>query len=71
MCALDPPDGEIRSEVMRRLYDDEHVLALACGPASVRFRPALTVTDELLDQALAALDRVLSAVSSGVTTQES
>jgi L-lysine 6-transaminase len=63
MCALDLPDGDTRGEVLRRLYDDEHVLALGCGPASVRFRPALTVTDELLDQALAALDRVLTAVT--------
>jgi L-lysine 6-transaminase len=62
MCALDLPDGDLRAEVLRRLYDDEHVLALGCGPRSVRFRPALNVTDDELDQALAALDRVLSAL---------
>ena len=67
MCAVDLPDGDTRAEVIRRLYDDEHVLALACGRSSVRFRPALTVTDELLDEALAAFDRVLSAL----TPQES
>ena len=63
MCALDLPDGDTRGQVLRRLYDDEHVLALACGPVSVRFRPALTVTDELVDTALAALGRVLAALA--------
>ncbi|HET8616449.1 MAG TPA: L-lysine 6-transaminase [Actinomycetales bacterium] len=62
MCALDLPDGEARADVIRRLYDDEHVLALGCGARSVRFRPALNVTDDELDQAVAALDRVLSAL---------
>jgi L-lysine 6-transaminase len=63
MCAVDLPDGDTRGEVLRRLYDDEHVLALACGPTSVRFRPALTITDDLVDEALAAFDRVLTAVT--------
>lgn len=62
MCAFDLPDSHTRGEVLRRLYQDEHVLALGCGPSSVRVRPALTVTDDLLDQALAALGRALSAL---------
>jgi L-lysine 6-transaminase len=62
MCAMDLPDGDVRAQVVRQLYDDEKVLALACGPRSVRFRPALNVTDDVLDQALAAFDRVLSAL---------
>jgi L-lysine 6-transaminase len=62
MCALDLPDGGTRADVIRRLYDDEHVLALGCGSRSVRFRPALTVTDDELDQAVAAFDRVLTSL---------
>jgi L-lysine 6-transaminase len=38
------------------------VLALGCGPSSVRFRPALTVTADELASAVAAFDRVLSAI---------
>jgi L-lysine 6-transaminase len=63
MCAFDLPDRERRDEVLRRLYDDEHVLALPCGPRSIRFRPALSVTADELDAAIVAFDRVLSAVA--------
>jgi L-lysine 6-transaminase len=62
MCAVDLPDADLRAELVRRLYEDEKVLALACGTSSVRFRPALNVTDDILDQALAAFDRALSAL---------
>jgi L-lysine 6-transaminase len=62
MCALDLPDAATRDEVVRRLYDDEKVLALGCGPSSVRFRPALSVTADELASAVAAFDRVLSAL---------
>jgi L-lysine 6-transaminase len=63
MCALDLPDTERRDEVLRRLYNDEHVIALGCGPRSIRFRPALSITQDELDQAISAFDRVLSAVA--------
>ena len=62
MCALDLPDTRCRDEVLRRLYDDEHVVVLPCGARSVRFRPALSITAAELDLAVAAFDRVLSAV---------
>jgi L-lysine 6-transaminase len=39
------------------------VLLLGSGPDSVRFRPALTITVEHLDEALASLDRVLRSVA--------
>jgi L-lysine 6-transaminase len=63
MCALDLPDTAQRDEVLRCLYDDERVLALGCGERSVRFRPALSVTPQELGQAVAALDRVLTAIA--------
>ena len=43
MCAVTLPDAAPRDEVVRRLREDERVLALGCGAASLRFRPALTV----------------------------
>ena len=63
MCALDLPDPEHRDEVIRRLYDDEHVLALGCGSRSIRFRPALSVSADELAGAVTALDRVLTAIA--------
>jgi L-lysine 6-transaminase len=62
MCAFTLPSAQLRDDVIRRLRVDEHVLVLGSGPASIRFRPALTVTSDELDRALAAIDRVLASV---------
>ncbi|MEU5842866.1 L-lysine 6-transaminase [Rhodococcus sp. NPDC047139] len=58
MCAVTLANAEIRDQVLRRLYTDEHVLAIGTGPRGVRFRPPLTVTHDELDEALDAFDRV-------------
>jgi L-lysine 6-transaminase len=62
MCALTVADPALRDEVVTRLREDERVILLGCGASSLRFRPALTVSVEELDRAVAALDRVLSAL---------
>src|SRR5690606_35470889 len=62
MVALDLPDGQTRADVLRRLRDDEHVLALPSGERAIRFRPALSVTDDELALAAAALGRVLDTI---------
>ena len=62
MCAFTLPTAQLRDEVIRRLRVDEHVLVLGSGPTSIRFRPALTVTSDELDRALAAIGRVLASV---------
>ena len=62
MCAYDLPDARTRGEVIRRMYDDEQVIALGCGERSIRVRPSLAVTAEELGQAVDAMDRVLTAV---------
>ncbi len=59
MCAFSLPDRTARDGVLRRLREQERVLLLGCGTRSVRFRPALTVTDDELAAGVAALDRVL------------
>ena len=38
-------------------------MVLGCGAASLRLRPALTVSAEEIDAGLAALDRVLTALA--------
>jgi L-lysine 6-transaminase len=67
MCAFDLPDTASRDRLIRRLYDDEQLLVLGCGPRSIRFRPALSISHEELGHAMAAFDRALSALA---TAQE-
>ncbi len=62
MCAFTLPEPGLRDELLRRMREDEHVLILGCGTASVRFRPPLTVSADELARGLAALDRVLSTL---------
>jgi L-lysine 6-transaminase len=68
MCALDFPDGATRDQVISGLRN-ERVIALGCGGRSVRFRPALCVSEEEIRFGLAALDRVLTGLAT--TTDES
>ncbi|GGI04777.1 hypothetical protein GCM10011354_10790 [Egicoccus halophilus] len=62
MCALDLPDTATRDAVTARLFRDEHVFLLGCGSRTLRFRPTLTVTEDDLEQAVGALDRVLTSL---------
>ncbi|MFA9428675.1 L-lysine 6-transaminase [Egicoccus sp. AB-alg2] len=63
MCALDLPDADLRDAVTARMFTDEQVFLLGCGTNSVRFRPTLTVTEEDLEEGVAALDRVLTSLT--------
>ena len=54
MCAFSLPSGAERDELIRRLWD-RRVIMLASGPDSVRFRPALTVSRDEIDDAVAAV----------------
>jgi L-lysine 6-transaminase len=62
MCAFSLPDTETRDRVVADMREDEHVLMLGCGRRSLRFRPALTVSDTELDAVVASLDRVLGKI---------
>ncbi len=64
MTALDLPDGASRDRLLGLLREREHVLTLACGEASIRFRPALSVSEEELQHGLDALDRCLDTMES-------
>ena len=63
MCAFSLPDTSLRDAVLAAVRDDERVLLLGCGSRSVRFRPALTVSVEELSAGVAALDRVLTRLT--------
>ena len=60
MCAFDLPSKEVRNAVVKRAFADGAIL-LGCGERSVRFRPALTVTDADLDAGLAILEGAIEA----------
>jgi L-lysine 6-transaminase len=62
MCAIDLPDDEVRDEVIKRLRE-ERVIALGCGHRSIRFRPALSVTEDEIRIGLAALDRAITGLT--------
>jgi L-lysine 6-transaminase len=59
MCAFSMPDAAQRDDLIRRLWD-RHVIMLASGADSVRFRPALTVSRKELDLAIDAVRAVLT-----------
>jgi L-lysine 6-transaminase len=62
MVAVDLPDPGARDVTLRRLHD-QHVLILGCGERSIRFRPALTIGENELDLAVAALARAASSAA--------
>lgn len=60
LCAITLPSADRRDAVVTELREREHVLILGTGECGLRFRPPLTVTEAELDEAVDALDRVLS-----------
>ena len=70
MCAFTLPDPGLRGAVITALRQEEDVLLLGCGTRSVRFRPALTVTDADLEAGVAALDRVLTRLTAVHATRK-
>jgi len=65
MLAFDLPDPETRNAVRTDLWR-EGLATLACGPRSIRLRPALIFGDAEVDRALELLERVLAARHAGV-----
>jgi L-lysine 6-transaminase len=59
MCAFDLPDAVDRNAFVKRCFT-AGLFVLAGGARTVRLRPALTVTEDLVVEALARLRRALS-----------
>jgi L-lysine 6-transaminase len=64
MCAFDMPGGPERDSLITILREEERVLLLPAGPRSIRFRPALTISEDELAVGVKALDRSLSRLAS-------
>ncbi len=60
MLAFDLPDGGERRQLHARLWE-AGLAALTCGPKSIRFRPALTFSEDDVARALGILRQVLAA----------
>jgi L-lysine 6-transaminase len=59
MCSFDLPDAMIRNE-FKNLCFKEKLVILGCGEKSIRFRPALNISREELNQGLQRIKKVLN-----------
>ncbi len=60
LVAADAPSSAERDAVVSAMRAEEHVMVLACGDQTIRFRPALSVNEEEIDKGCDALGRVLT-----------
>jgi len=61
LCAIDLPSTEIRNQVVKRGFA-EHLIILACGPRSLRFRPFLNIDSASVADCLERLERAIRQV---------
>src|SRR6266702_4173310 len=64
MCAFDLPGGAERDALITILREEERVLLLPAGLRSIRFRPALTISEDELATGIKSLDRSLGRLAS-------
>ena len=63
IAAIDFPSRALRDAALESLTKDEHVLALACGELTLRLRPALSMTADVVDLGCDALSRVVTRLA--------
>jgi L-lysine 6-transaminase len=61
LCAIDLPSTDLRDQVVKRCFA-EHLIILACGQRSIRFRPFLCVDSTAIEECLLRLERALRHV---------
>jgi L-lysine 6-transaminase len=69
MCAIDLPGQQLRDQVITGMRDSQ-VLVLGCGERSIRFRPALNVTEDELLVGVRALDTVLERLAAAADAED-
>jgi len=71
MCAFDLPDAAKRDALLGILRGEDRILLLPSGPRSIRFRPALTISEDELAVGIKAiagrLDRLAAERPRGTT----
>jgi len=60
-CAFDLPNDTVR-QLFRRYVFQKGVLLLPCGERSIRFRPPLTISEGIIDEALERIRSVLASL---------
>ena len=63
MCSFDLPNGEIRNKFASECFKNKLII-LGCGQKSIRFRPALNITQSDLGEGLHIIKNVLNLLSS-------
>jgi L-lysine 6-transaminase len=66
LVACDLSSAGLRNAVIDDLRQTEHVIVLPCGVNSIRFRPALSVSQDEIDAAVTALRRSVVRVARSV-----
>ncbi len=64
MVAVDLPDTATRDATITHLRESESVIVLPSGERAIRFRPALSVTDDEIDRAVSAFANTVAHVTS-------
>lgn len=60
-CAFDVPDSQARKSILGKCKENG-LLALGCGPRTVRVRPPLNLTREEVDEGIDIFDRSIKSV---------
>lgn len=63
MCSFDLQTAELRNKFKNHCYK-EKLMILGCGEKSIRFRPALNITESEIDKGLNIIRKVLKLMSS-------
>jgi L-lysine 6-transaminase len=59
MCAIDFKTTELRDAARKRIFE-LGVIILPCGPYSLRFRPALNITEAEIDEGIAVIRKAVT-----------
>ena len=62
MCAIDVSSRQLRNEILEKCYQ-YGLIVIGCGQTSIRFRPALTITCEEIDEGMDILEETIPAVA--------
>ena len=61
MCAFDLPDETLRDKLIKGIIKNGAII-LGCGYKSVRFRPALNISEDELSQGFSILRKSLNEI---------
>ncbi|MCI0450402.1 MAG: L-lysine 6-transaminase [Chlorobi bacterium] len=60
-CAIDAPNGDMRKSIIQKVFD-KGVILLGSGEKSIRFRPALNIKKEHIDEGISVIDSVVKDI---------